>query len=280
MFDRETHVGVVSEPRTVDVEKGFLQFFAKATGETDPVYFDEDAASAAGHRAIPAPPIYLFSLFLAAPAKRGGLFHKTNGLGVDTSRILHGEQSFTYQKPVYAGNTLTLTTTTSDIYVKKAARSNSSSRIRMRWTRQASCASRCALSRWCEMVEGQQLPELVRGPTTRGTLALFAGAMIMSCSTSTATFARAAGMDDVFVHGMLSMAYLAQALRTWAPQERIRHWNVRLNAITPLHAVITCRGEVSQVFENDGERRARLTIGAWTDQGIQTLSGEVIIAID
>ena len=33
--------------------------------------------------------------------------------------VLHGEQSFTYHKPIHAGDTLTLTTTTSDIYAKK-----------------------------------------------------------------------------------------------------------------------------------------------------------------
>ena len=127
MLDRDAHVGVISEPRAVLVEKCFLEFFAKATGESDPVYFDETAARAAGHPAIPAPPTYLFSLSLSAPAKRGGLFAErpgagvemSHGLGLDTSRILHGEQSFTYHKSIYAGDTLTITTVTSDIYTKK-----------------------------------------------------------------------------------------------------------------------------------------------------------------
>lgn len=119
MIDRDRHVGVDSEPRLVTIEAGFLKFFAKATGETDPAYFDETAALAAGHPSIPAPPTYLFSLAMAAPAKRGGLFDKEHGLGIDMARILHGEQQFTYHQPVYAGETLTLTTRTSDIYEKK-----------------------------------------------------------------------------------------------------------------------------------------------------------------
>ena len=131
------------------------------------------------------------------------------------------------------------------------------------------------------MVEGQRLPELTRGPITRGTLALFAGAshdhVLLHIDSD---YARKAGMDDVFGHGMLSMAYLAQALRSWAPAEQIRTWNVRFTAITPLNAVVHCRGEVAQIFEQDGKRRARLSIGAWTDQGVQTLSGEAIVAID
>lgn len=112
-------MGVVSEPRTVEVEKGFLKFFAKATGETDPVYFDEDVALAANCRGLPAPPTYLFSLALSAPAKRGDIFDKEHGIGVEMANVLHGEQSFTYHRPVYAGDRLTLSTTTSDIYSKK-----------------------------------------------------------------------------------------------------------------------------------------------------------------
>ena len=118
-IDRDKHVGVVSEPRIVEVEKGFLKFFAKATGESNPIYFDEEAARAAGHPAIPAPPTYLFSLAIGAPAKRGEVLNAENGIGVDMRRILHGEQKFAYHRPVHAGDRLTLTTTTSDIYSKK-----------------------------------------------------------------------------------------------------------------------------------------------------------------
>jgi acyl dehydratase len=118
-IDRDRHVGVVSEPRTVEIEKGFLKFFAKATGESNPIYFDEEAARAAGHPAIPAPPTYLFSLALGAPAKRGEVLDVENGIGVDMRHILHGEQKFAYHRPVHAGDRLTLTTTTSDIYSKK-----------------------------------------------------------------------------------------------------------------------------------------------------------------
>jgi len=111
-----SHIGVVSEPRAIDVEKGQLKFFAKATGETDPIYFDDDAAKRAGHRAIPAPLTFAFSLALGAPAQRGDMF---TDIGIDMSRILHGEQKFTHHRTIYAGDTITLTTETVDIYSKK-----------------------------------------------------------------------------------------------------------------------------------------------------------------
>jgi acyl dehydratase len=57
---------------------------------------------------------------LSAPAKRGDVFDQENGIGVEMARVLHGEQSFTYHKPIYAGDRMTLTTETIDIYSKKA----------------------------------------------------------------------------------------------------------------------------------------------------------------
>jgi acyl dehydratase len=131
------------------------------------------------------------------------------------------------------------------------------------------------------MVEvGDALPELVRGPIDRAMLALFAGASHDHVPLHIdSDFAKAAGMDDVFAHGMLSMAWLAQMLTRWAPQERLRRWNVRFTAITPLHATVTCRGEITEIFEEAGERLARVRIGSWTDKDVRTLDGEAVVAL-
>ena len=127
---------------------------------------------------------------------------------------------------------------------------------------------------------GDRLPEHVQGPITRTTLALFAGASNDYVPLHIdSDYARAAGMDDVFAHGMLVMAWLAQAITHWAPQDRLRRWSTRFTAITPLHATIHCRGEVVEIFEEGGERLARLKIGAWTDKDLQTLDGEAVVAI-
>ncbi|MES1990360.1 MAG: MaoC family dehydratase N-terminal domain-containing protein [Pseudomonadota bacterium] len=114
MLDKSL-IGLETKPRSVDVEKGQLAFFAKATGQTDPVYFDESAAKAAGHPAIPAPPTFLFCLNSMAPGDENIL----RRLGVDIGRVLHGEQQFTYAKPIYAGDTITMKTKITDIYDKK-----------------------------------------------------------------------------------------------------------------------------------------------------------------
>ena len=114
MLDK-SFIGSKSAPRSVEVEKGQLKFFAKATDGTNRIYFDEAAARAAGHPALPAPPTFLMCLGSLAPEREGIL----GKLGVDIGRILHGEQQFTHLAPIYAGDTITLTTRVSDVYDKK-----------------------------------------------------------------------------------------------------------------------------------------------------------------
>ncbi|MPY85553.1 MAG: MaoC family dehydratase [Actinophytocola sp.] len=102
-------------PNTVKVERGRLRFFAKAIGETDPVYSDTDAAKRAGHSDLPVPPTFLFSMELESPDPFGYLAD----LGVDLRRVLHGEQSFTYHSMAHAGETLTLQPRIVDVLSKK-----------------------------------------------------------------------------------------------------------------------------------------------------------------
>jgi acyl dehydratase len=111
----KTRIGHEFAPRFADVEKGQLKFFAEATGETNPIYFDEEAARVAGHPGLPAPPTFLFSLELLAPDPRGAL----GLLDVDIGKILHGEQRFTHYQQIYAGDRIELSTRISDIFAKK-----------------------------------------------------------------------------------------------------------------------------------------------------------------
>jgi acyl dehydratase len=128
---------------------------------------------------------------------------------------------------------------------------------------------------------GSRLPALSRGPITRATLALFAGASNDHVPLHIdSDFARSAGMDDVFGHGMLSMAYLAAMLTTWLPQASLLRWNVRFTAITPLYATVHTSGEVAEILEENGRRVARVDIRTITDAGVVTIDGEAFIALD
>jgi acyl dehydratase len=114
MIDRR-HIGHALPPFSVPVEAGRLRFFAKATGQDDPVYTDEAAARAAGHPSLPVPPTFLFCLEMESPDPAA----IRNLLGIDYRRILHGEQGFTFHRMAYAGDTLRFEQRIADIYDKK-----------------------------------------------------------------------------------------------------------------------------------------------------------------
>lgn len=127
---------------------------------------------------------------------------------------------------------------------------------------------------------GDQLPEFVGPVVTRHVLSMFCGASAdYSPMHVDIDFVKQFGMKDVFVNGMLSMAYLAQLLTRWVPQSQLRKWGVRFLAITPLHVRVTCTGIITGKFEAEGERRVRLQINTYTDAGAHTLSGEAVIAL-
>ena len=114
MIDR-SFIGLESEDRFVDVEKGQLRLFALATAEPNPIYVDEGEAKKAGYPAIPAPPTFAFSLASLAPAQNTS----TRGMNIPIAKILHGEQKFTYHKLIFAGDRIRLKTRVVDIYDKK-----------------------------------------------------------------------------------------------------------------------------------------------------------------
>lgn len=109
------NIGRKSEQREIVVEHGQLKLFAKAIQETNPIYFDQAAAQAAGHRDILAPPTFGNCLKLLAPSK--DLSYES--LGIDYKKLLHAEEKIDSLLPIYAGDRLTLTTEVIDMYEKK-----------------------------------------------------------------------------------------------------------------------------------------------------------------
>ncbi|ANI42023.1 MaoC family dehydratase [Mycolicibacterium vaccae] len=127
---------------------------------------------------------------------------------------------------------------------------------------------------------GTELPPLEVAPISRTTLALFAGASgDHNPIHIDIDAAKAAGFEDVFAHGMLSMAYLGRLVTSWVPQSRLRALSTRFTAITPVLAQPTCSGTVTSVEEVDGEKRATVDVKITLADGTVTLSGEAVVAI-
>jgi acyl dehydratase len=120
MVDK-AHIGKVYGCVTNEVEKGQLRFFAKAIGETNPIYTNVEAAMAAGHESLPVPPTYFFCLqMMDVPDPTAWI----GEIGVNLQHILHGEQSFEYLETAYAGDRLTFKSVITDIYDKKGGALN------------------------------------------------------------------------------------------------------------------------------------------------------------
>ena len=96
-------------PYLVGREK--VREFAAAVFATDPVSFDVAAAQAAGHADLVAPPTFAVVVqqltldqLLADPEA-----------GIDFSRVVHGDQRFTFSRPIVAGDELTATLTVTSV---------------------------------------------------------------------------------------------------------------------------------------------------------------------
>lgn len=127
---------------------------------------------------------------------------------------------------------------------------------------------------------GDALPSITAPPISPVTLALFAGGSgDHNPMHLDPRFAQENGFTDVFAHGMLSMAYLGRLLTNWVAPERLREFNVRFGAITPLRAEVICSGVVKEVVEENGERLAKISVVAKLADGTETLSGDAAVAI-
>lgn len=125
-----------------------------------------------------------------------------------------------------------------------------------------------------EFAVGTELSPLRIPPISRTTLALFAGASGDHQPTHLdIDAARAKGRDDVIAHGMLLMAYLGRLLTDNVPQNRIRSFNSRFVAATPVAAEPTCRGRVRDV--RDGLAVLDLWITLSDEQTV--VRGEAIV---
>jgi acyl dehydratase len=106
-LDREL-VGRSYPPSAVyEVGRAKIAEFATAIGADDPVHHDVEAARAAGHPDVIAPPTFAIVVSLGA----ANVVLGDPGVSLDYSRVVHGEQRFAHHRPIRAGDRLVATTT-------------------------------------------------------------------------------------------------------------------------------------------------------------------------
>ena len=98
-----------SEPYEVSRVK--IAEFATAIGDASPLCRDRFAAQAAGYPDVVAPPTFAIVITAADSAR----LIADPGLGVNYVMVVHGEQSFAYDRPLGAGDVVVAQTTIESI---------------------------------------------------------------------------------------------------------------------------------------------------------------------
>jgi acyl dehydratase len=96
-------------PYLVGREK--VREFARAVFATSPLHHDPEAARAAGYSDVVAPPTFPVVVQERTLAQLLG----DADAGIDFSRVVHGDQRFTFSRPVVAGDELTATLTVTSV---------------------------------------------------------------------------------------------------------------------------------------------------------------------
>ncbi|MGH9137255.1 MAG: FAS1-like dehydratase domain-containing protein [Acidimicrobiales bacterium] len=129
MVSRDEVVGRSTGKAVLRVERGPVTTFAEAVTESSPIYQRADAAQAAGFDDIPVPPTWFFSAAshwgafpeqqpADAEPERNPTMEVIGALRAKGGMILHGEQEFTYHRPVVVGQTVRSEGEVVDLYEK------------------------------------------------------------------------------------------------------------------------------------------------------------------
>lgn len=96
-----------------EVGREKIREFAESIGDPNPVYRDRAAALASGYDDVIAPPTFAIVLTLHA----GHQVIDDPALGIDYSRVVHGDQRFVHHRPIRAGDVLQVVVTVENIRV-------------------------------------------------------------------------------------------------------------------------------------------------------------------
>jgi acyl dehydratase len=108
----DTHAtGKTYAPTTYAVGREKIREYASAVGETNPLYFDVEAARAAGYADVVAPP--MFAVVYAARSVAPAVLDPE--VGINFAMLVHGSQEFRWGPVVVAGEEISTTTTVKDI---------------------------------------------------------------------------------------------------------------------------------------------------------------------
>ncbi len=283
--------GHVSQPQTGVIEPDAIRQFADAIGDDNPVYRDATAARAAGYTDIPAQPTFV-TRFRTSFADAG--------LDPEHSQVLHGEQEYSYTRPLVAGDTLVVRHAVAS--VRQSSRGGMAIMTLEQWLDDAA-GQRVGLGKATVIVrdvepgaapagggasgkavanpEGERIPSLTKTVTQEQINAYADVSGDHNPIHLDPAVARSVGLEGTIAHGMLSMAFLGQLLTNWlATQPERGGWvtrlRVRFQAMVSPGDTITCAGALGPV--TDGVQRLDLWINNQRGERVTTGDADVTFA--
>ncbi|HEU0027099.1 MAG TPA: MaoC family dehydratase N-terminal domain-containing protein [Ktedonobacterales bacterium] len=283
--------GHVSQPQTGVIEPDAIRQFAEVIGDDNAVYRDVAAARAAGYANIPAQPTFV-TRFRTSFADAG--------LDPEHSQLLHGEQEYSYTRPLVAGDSLVARQAVAS--VRQASRGGMAIMTLEQWLDDAS-GQRVGLGKAIVIVrdvepgaasaggstggkpvadpEGDRIPSLTKHVTQEQINAYADVSGDHNPIHINPEMARSVGLDGTIAHGMLNMAFLGQLLTNWlATQPERGGWvtrlRVRFQAMVKPGDAITCSGALGPI--TDGVQRLELWINNQRGERVITGDADVTFA--
>jgi acyl dehydratase len=105
------HIGKCSKKVKNVVERGAVKKFAEAIGDPHPIYWDEETGKKSRYKTNIAPPTF----------PRVFDYGVIEGLKLPSKGLIHGEQRFHYERPLYVGEELYCYSKVEDYYEKKSS---------------------------------------------------------------------------------------------------------------------------------------------------------------
>jgi acyl dehydratase len=103
-----------------ELGRAAIRYFAKAVGEDNPIYVDDESARRAGHAGVIAPPTFVCetSQYMSDSHREGG--HSWD-LPIEGCRTIRGGNEYTFSRPVHPDDVITARWRIEDIQEKETS---------------------------------------------------------------------------------------------------------------------------------------------------------------
>lgn len=285
-------VGREMQPLTGAVHADDIRHFADAIGDSNPIFHDPAAAELAGFSSIPATPTFVTRFHISFAEA---------GLDPVHSQVIHAEQEYEYDRPLYASDTFTARYRIASI--RQSGRTDGMAIMAIELQGDAADervvtgratlivrdappqgaaagASTSKPAKPSPVPDGEAIPSLTKHITQQQIDAYADVSGDHNPIHLDPEVARAVGLDGTIAHGMLSMAFLGQMLTDWLSEQGassgwVRRLRVRFQAMVRPGDTLTCHG----VLGAPSEQGQRVEVWINNQHGERVITGDADVIL-